>query len=182
MKLKTFQEIDKIDKSLPQNEYNKLVIEALNYNIDELTKDEVSRIVKESFNVPDKPLKKVIKLGGKKYKYDNDMLKITFGQWIQMEQIMSLTNEDNYTQYIHKILAIFLRETKWNGKIKPFNSDDIDVIAKNIQENMDVNVAIKLGVFFYHNASEYMRRITKILYLQDQMKMVDQHMQNKSKK
>ena len=103
-----------------------------------------------------KPLEKIPKffmIGNKMFFYEKDFLKIRFEQFSRLDAMIA---EDKNIQNLHLLLAIFLRPVNlFKRKIKTYNLNEQEKIAYYIQNNMDIEQAMTLMVFFYHVAQKY---------------------------
>jgi hypothetical protein len=66
-----------------------------------------------------------VELDGEKYYLRKDFDKFTMGEIISIETILS-SSENNILKVMDKLLCIFLRKKKENGKFEPFKGEMMD--------------------------------------------------------
>lgn len=187
MNIKQFQEINKIDKTTEDIQYKRLVFEKMGMDYSSMTNEEADKIIEELFVAKEVgtdfilPLK--LKIGKKKFMYETDLLKVTFGQWALFDSIINSIDGDDFTDVIHKLLGIFLRPQTFNirkFRYEPekFNGDKVDDNCDFICNNMEITTAMKLTVFFYLRGLDFMKSGERC-YLELQMRETNQLIKSK---
>lgn len=163
MKVKDFQYINSLDSG--STTYETDLIEYFHLDISKSytnIQKELAEVLQAEpvTSLPDK-----IKLNGKWYGVEKDLLECEFEQYIQMDKIIA---EDDNIKNLHRLLAIFVRplNRNWIGKLNKLEKYDIkkqDYISNDLLE-LDINIGLGYMVFFYHLAMNYMKHIN-ISYL-----------------
>lgn len=110
--------------------------------------------------LPKSELKPTYEINGIVYKVQYDMNKISTEQYIDM---LTLAKGD-FTKNMHKILSLFLIPTEEKktvlGKVKyhpvEYGSYNVEEVANILLENLTVDIAYELMVFFYQNYENLM--------------------------
>lgn len=81
-----------------------------------------------------------VELNGEKYYLKTDFSQLTMGEVISIETLVGST--DNFIKVIDKLLCIFLRKKKENGKLEVFKNDMMDrnVMFKQLPISQVLNV------------------------------------------
>jgi hypothetical protein len=148
-------ELNSINKDLDRLEYaaNRLAI-VFKVPVVEIYKREVEDIFAldnklsqlESLPIAAK-LKDKIKIGGKWFKVDYNVSKLTAGQFIDIQHFASTDPAKN----VHKILASVIRPIGgwWGlGKVQEYNGDNHEEISNHLLEHMTILQAYPITLFF----------------------------------
>lgn len=114
-----------------------------------------------------------IKVGKKVFKVEKDFLECNYEQFVRLEMLLA---EENNIHNLHKLLAVYFRPRKFNylklrWDIEFFDLKKQDEISEYIKENMDVDDAQSLLVFFYQLGIKCFRNMN--IYYLNQMKIKD---------
>ena len=114
-----------------------------------LPPDVLEEMINNLMIIKEIPLKKYIKVKGKKYTYEKDLKKVGFNQFIILE---SLIAEEDNVKNLNFLIALFCRpvKRKWFRLIiSPFDELDYELDCNNLLE-MNMEDAQALILFFYH--------------------------------
>lgn len=155
LKLNQAIELNSINKDLDRLEYaaNRLAI-VFKVPVVEIYKRDVSDIyaldneLNKLENLPiAAKLKDKIKIGGKWFKVDYNVSKLTAGQFIDIQHFASTDPANN----VHKILASIVRPIGgwWGfGKVEEYNGDNHEQISNHLLEHMTILQAYPITLFF----------------------------------
>jgi hypothetical protein len=168
-----YRELLAIEKTEDDVSYGIKILSALSdYSEDELMDmpmDEFqSLMAKTSFlNTPMqkldwKHLGKTITINGKKYNIIKDARKMTAGQYIDYKSYMK--DADKFIEMLPYILTVFIipEGCKYN------DGYDIEDLAKELNDNLDLKTALSITDFFQHQSKLSM--LTSLRYLKWMMK------------
>jgi hypothetical protein len=89
-------------------------------------------------------LKKKIKIGGKWFKVETDIMKITAAQFIDASAFSKVAEKE-----LHKFIAVFLRPMSWRfGKVQDYDGTNHKEISELVFQEMEMKDAQALLVFF----------------------------------
>jgi hypothetical protein len=89
-------------------------------------------------------LKKKIKIGGKWFKVETDIMKITAAQFIDASAFSKVAEKE-----LHKFIAVFLRPMSWRfGKVQDYEGSNHKEISELVFQEMQMKDAQALLVFF----------------------------------
>ena len=89
-------------------------------------------------------LKKKLKIGGKWFKVENDIMKITAAQFIDASAFSKVAEKE-----LHKFIAVFLRPMSWRfGKVHDYDGTNHKEISELVFQEMEMKDAQALLVFF----------------------------------
>jgi hypothetical protein len=89
-------------------------------------------------------LKNKIKIGGKWFKVENDIMKITAAQFIDASAFSKVAEKE-----LHKFIAVFLRPMSWRfGKVQDYDGTNHKEISELVFQEMKMKDAQALLVFF----------------------------------
>ena len=155
LKLKQAIELNSVSKDLDRLEYaaNRLAI-VFNVPMVEIYKREVEDIFaldNELIKLEKLPiaakLRDKIKIGGKWFKVDYNISKLSAGQFIDIQHFASVDPAAN----VHKIIASIVRPIGgWfgMGKVEEYNGDNHEEIANHLLEHMTILQAYPITLFF----------------------------------
>lgn len=156
MKIKEYQEIMLMDSG--STTYVSELGKRLNIKGTLSYSDAYGEILKKLDIKPIEKLPRLFFIGKKIYMFDNDLLGATFDQFSLMDQI--LAEEDN-VQNLHKLLALYLRPMSWLWRIKKFNINTQEKISLYIRDNLEIEDAFGLMLFFYNYAIVYIKYMSQ---------------------
>jgi hypothetical protein len=89
-------------------------------------------------------LKKKIKIGGKWFKVETDIMKITAAQFIDASAFSKVAEKE-----LHKFIAVFLRPMSWRfGKVQDYDGTNHKEVSELVFQQMEMKDAQALLVFF----------------------------------
>ena len=89
-------------------------------------------------------LKKKIKIGGKWFKVETDIMKITAAQFIDASAFSKVAEKE-----LHKFIAVFLRPMSWRfGKVQDYDGTNHKEVSELVFQEMQMKDAQALLVFF----------------------------------
>jgi hypothetical protein len=89
-------------------------------------------------------IKKKIKIGGKWFKVETDIMKITAAQFIDASAFSKVAEKE-----LHKFIAVFLRPMSWRfGKVQDYDGTNHKEISELVFQEMEMKDAQALLVFF----------------------------------
>lgn len=178
MNIKTYQEIQLLDAT--KSDYVSDVGTKLNIDSSLPYKEAYDEIIRLLDVKPKEIIQKKYLIGNKIYFYEKDLLSCSFEQFSRLDMLLSL---DKNTENMHKLLAIYFRPANlFKNKISKFNLDNQDEISEHIQNNMDIEDAASLILFFYQLVSKYMNYINSHysqMMIQNQQKKQEEHTKSK---
>lgn len=164
--VKTYQQFCSIPTGQTSTEQNKKLAELIGLDKD-LSYDVIQKKIEEWLTTLVMTTKEVkhVKLGKQWYCVDKDLYKLTFNQFIYFDDTMRGTDNKNVYQYIHNILATFLRPCRFYKFFpRKFDVSRIEDITKEVLK-MDIGVALNLINFFFLYTTRSMNN-TRIEYLE----------------
>lgn len=105
---------------------------------------------------PRKHLPSQIVIDGKKYKVENDVRKMTIGQFIDYNSLRELSNDDTY---LPQILGVFV----YPADKEYLKGYDADTNAEALKEGLDIQTAVDISFFFRSKLETYLRSMLLIL-------------------
>lgn len=146
--------------------------ELLEMPMDEFEKlmSKTSFLYKEVEKLDWKHLGKTITINGKKYNIIKDARKMTAGQYIDYKTYMKQV--DKFLEIIPYLLTVFVipEGCKYN------DGYDVEDLAKELDNNLDIRTAICISDFFQHQSTLSM--LASVRYLKWMMKRVLQKEKN----
>lgn len=116
-------------------------------------------------------IKNKVKLKGKWYKIDTDIMKITAAQWIDATEFSKQAQKE-----LHKFIAVFLKPMTWRfGDVGKYDGLKHREISEIVLENMTMKDAQPLLVFFCKVLSELSIHIKT--YLQEEVEKIVKDLQ-----
>jgi hypothetical protein len=89
-------------------------------------------------------LKKKLKIGGKWFKVETDIMKITAAQFIDATAFSKVAEKE-----LHKFIAVFLRPMSWRfGKVQDYDGTNHKEVSELVFQEMEMKDAQALLVFF----------------------------------
>jgi hypothetical protein len=158
--IRQYKELNEIKD---ENNYTYLASKILGLNPSIHTKQEVEDyITKHTGNItPNQDdIKKLtnIKLGKNKYKIQKDLKKVTFTQFIKLDEYM----KGNPINDLEKIISLFL--LPYEGKIfktpSKFDPDKTEDIEKDVLDKLDLDIALSFFFSLTKNIEQYTKNIT----------------------
>ena len=143
--------------------------------------EEIKFEIEKALKVNTTEFKKKLKVNGKWYMAEEDMLECTYEQFVELDRILA---EGDNIQNLHRLISIYFRPRKfsfkkWKYMVERFDIKHQEKISKDIQEHMNMEEANGLILFFYQCATESLKNMN-IFYL-NQMKQKNTYMLNKLK-
>lgn len=116
-------------------------------------------------------IKNKVKLKGKWYKIDTDIMKITAAQWIDATEFSKQAQKE-----LHKFIAVFLKPMTWRfGDVGKYDGLKHREISEIVLENMTMKDAQPLLVFFCKVLNELSIHIKT--YLQEEVEKIVKDLQ-----
>ena len=168
IKLLQYQSFCAIPSGSTVQEYNIKIFELMKWDYTNLTDDQVNNKVKKFISSIVENINPVdhIKLGKKWYKIDKDLHTLKFPQWLYFDGVMKSVEKELVYEKLQFVLASFARPCrfyKWFPK--KFSYDTVKDVAKHIQWDLDIDLALQLTNFFFHYTTNFMSN-TRIEYLE----------------
>lgn len=118
---------------------------------------------------------KKLKIADKWFLAEKDFFECSYEQFVRMDVLLA---ENNNIKNLDKLLAIYCRPRIFNWKklryeIEPFNLQTQEKIQEILKNNMKMEDAYAVVLFFYQNITRSLRNIN-IFYL-NQKKLKDLH-------
>lgn len=171
--VKQYQEFCKIPTGSTEMTYINEVSNIIGLDTSSYNQEQLSNKVKEWISTIIATHKKhvKVKLNGQTFRVDREIYDLKFAQWVMFDSIMTNVNENNISEYLHEIIAVFLRPIKWKFFTKKFNANDHKRISELVQSHMDVRVALELTNFFFLYTINSMKN-GQIDYLEKSARMI----------
>lgn len=113
-------------------------------------------------------IKNKVKVSGKWFKVDHDIMKINAAQFIDASHFSK-----NAETELHNFIAVFLRPMSWRfGKVEDYKGSNHKEIAELVLNNMRIEQALPLLVFFCEVLQELSSHIETYL-IQETKKLIE---------
>lgn len=165
MTLREYQMYSRIDSGATN--YEELVIE--HFKLDKNQKiSEIKEQLRDILTIKPIEIKeknKIIKINGKRFVIEKDLLDCTYEQFARMDSLMQ---EPNHIDVLHKLIAIYCRPFNFKRfNIEKWDINKQDEIAEQFLD-VDMNTIHGLIFFFYQCAIKCMLNMN--IYYLNQMK------------
>lgn len=175
MNVRDYLEIIQYDSG-NTTQYNKQVMDYFKVDYSDMSLSEVDKKVSQLTNiVMNENIKDKIKIKGKWYMIEKDLMDAKFTQWLEVDGLLG--NADYLNEHLSEAISIYVRPRKWRWfrwVIEKWDIKKRDELTEKLKE-MDIGEALGLNVFFYQNAQSSIR-IMKMFYLQKTMRELKQMM------
>lgn len=170
-----------ISSGLTENEFFEELVKIFDLDLTDKTLDEVTNIKGSlsnlmNFQLSESRLENEYIIGGKRYRMVTDLSLLSYGEFLDLEIILSQCENENYWNNIHLLMAILLKEHKPAnrfrtifGKVKflpiKYNASNTLKIGEMFDKVLSVQDAYNFASVFFFIELNYLKN--SLIFLKD---------------